>query len=324
MLLIYLLYVILAITVILFSIKAADYVDLIDKKTNVSGAFIGGVMLAAVTSLPELFTSISGALILNNPELVLGNILGSNIFNLATLSAIVILFIKGFVQSQISKSHTKTILFVIIINIILFIPVYFSKDFNIFNVSIVSILILVLYFTSLKFMATNDIDADEEDKGECKLTLKQIFTRFILVSIGLVIASVFITYVTDIISVKLNLAASLSGALFLGIATSLPEVTSCVALAKKVKFNLVVGNIIGSNIFNLFIISIIDLLYVSASLYLTNHSQTKILLLFGFIATVLIAILLIIKNSNKKLKIVYLVLSLAIILIYIAYLILSL
>ncbi|EIA25375.1 Sodium/calcium exchanger protein, partial [Candidatus Arthromitus sp. SFB-3] len=161
-------------------------------------------------------------------------------------------------------------------------------------------------------------------KGECKLTLKQIFTRFILVSIGLVIASVFITYVTDIISVKLNLAASLSGALFLGIATSLPEVTSCVALAKKAKFNLVVGNIIGSNIFNLFIISIIDLLYVSASLYITNHSQTKILLLFGFIATVLIAILLIIKNSNKKLKIVYLVLSLAIILIYIAYLILSL
>ena len=70
---------------------------------------------------------------------------------------------------------------------------------------------------------------------------------------------------------------------------------------EKAKFNLVVGNIIGSNIFNLFIISIIDLLYVSASLYLTNHSQTKILLLlFGFIATVLIAILLIIKNSNKN------------------------
>ncbi len=71
---------------------------------------------------------------------------------------------------------------------------------------------------------------------------------------------------------------------------------------EKAKFNLVVGNIIGSNIFNLFIISIIDLLYVSASLYLTNHSQTKILLLFGFIATVLIAILLIIKNSNKKIE----------------------
>ncbi|BAK81439.1 sodium/calcium exchanger protein [Candidatus Arthromitus sp. SFB-rat-Yit] len=316
----------MAIAVIVFSIKAADYVDLIDKKTNISGAFIGGVVLAAVTSLPELFTSISGALILNNSEIVLGNILGSNIFNLATLSVIVILFIRGFVQSQISKSHTKITMFIIVINIILFLPAYFSKDFNIFNISVVSILVSILYFTSLKFMATNDIDGgqDGEEDEENSLTLKQIFIRFILSSIGLVIASIAITYVTDIISIKLNLAASLSGALFLGIATSLPEVTSCLALAKKSKFNLVVGNIIGSNMFNLFIISIIDLLYTRTSLYFTNHIQTKILLLFGFIATIFIAILLIVKNSNKKLKFVYLLLSLASILTYFLYLILSL
>ncbi|WP_044035562.1 sodium:calcium antiporter [Candidatus Arthromitus sp. SFB-rat-Yit] len=323
---VYLIYIILAIAVIVFSIKAADYVDLIDKKTNISGAFIGGVVLAAVTSLPELFTSISGALILNNSEIVLGNILGSNIFNLATLSVIVILFIRGFVQSQISKSHTKITMFIIVINIILFLPAYFSKDFNIFNISVVSILVSILYFTSLKFMATNDIDGgqDGEEDEENSLTLKQIFIRFILSSIGLVIASIAITYVTDIISIKLNLAASLSGALFLGIATSLPEVTSCLALAKKSKFNLVVGNIIGSNMFNLFIISIIDLLYTRTSLYFTNHIQTKILLLFGFIATIFIAILLIVKNSNKKLKFVYLLLSLASILTYFLYLILSL
>ena len=49
---IYLIYVLLALAVVGFSIKAADYVDLIDKKTNISGAFIGGVMLAAITSLP--------------------------------------------------------------------------------------------------------------------------------------------------------------------------------------------------------------------------------------------------------------------------------
>lgn len=323
-LLVYLIYIILAIAVIVFSIKAADYVDLIDKKTNISGAFIGGVVLAAVTSLPELFTSISGALILNNSEIVLGNILGSNIFNLATLSVIVILFIKGFVQSQISKSHTKITMFIIVINIILFLPAYFSKDFNIFNVSIVSILVSILYFTSLKFMASNDLDSDKDEEEESSLTLKQIFIRFILSSIGLVIASVAITYVTDVISIKLNLAASLSGALFLGIATSLPEVTSCIALAKKSKFNLVVGNIIGSNMFNLFIISIIDILYSRSSLYFTNQIQTKILLLFGFLATIFIALLLTIKNSNRKFKSVYLLLSLAIILIYFSYLILSL
>lgn len=56
---IYLLYLLVAAGVVLFSVKASEYVDLLDKKTSLSGAFIGGIMLSAVTSLPELFTSIS-------------------------------------------------------------------------------------------------------------------------------------------------------------------------------------------------------------------------------------------------------------------------
>mgnify|MGYP003373113702 CR=1 FL=1 len=320
---IFIIYIILAIAVITFSIKVADYVDLIDKKTNISGAFIGGVVLAAVTSLPELFTSISAVVILENPELVMGNILGSNIFNLFTLSVVVIIFLKLFLKDKIGRNHFKTSIFVFFSNLILFIPVYFSKDFSLFNISVISIVICIFYFLALKFMANDTVDSNEEE-DTCKLTVKQICIRFILVSILLVIASILITYVTEIISDKLNLAASLSGALFLGIATSLPEVTSVVALAKKAKFNLAVGNIIGSNMFNLFIISIADLLYVGKSLYLTQFIQTKILLGFGFISTIFVSILLIFKNIDIKNKFVYVILNLVIIIVYLAYLILSL
>ena len=49
---IYLIYLLLAVTVTLLSVKASDYVDLLDKKTSLSGAFIGGILLSAVTSLP--------------------------------------------------------------------------------------------------------------------------------------------------------------------------------------------------------------------------------------------------------------------------------
>ena len=52
-------YLILAVIVMGFSIQLSNYVDIIDKRTSISGAFIGGVILAAITSLPELFTSIS-------------------------------------------------------------------------------------------------------------------------------------------------------------------------------------------------------------------------------------------------------------------------
>ena len=53
-------YIVLAVLVIGLSMRLSSYVDMLDKQTNLSGAFLGGVMLAAVTSLPELFTSISG------------------------------------------------------------------------------------------------------------------------------------------------------------------------------------------------------------------------------------------------------------------------
>ena len=78
---IFVIYILLALGVIVFSVKLSFYVDELDKKTNVSGAFLGGVMLAAVTSLPELFTSIASTIFLDDVNLVYGNILGSNIFN---------------------------------------------------------------------------------------------------------------------------------------------------------------------------------------------------------------------------------------------------
>ena len=86
-------YVVVAALVVFFSIKLSNYVDLLDKKTNVSGAFLGGILLAAITSLPELFTSLTAVVLPPNHDnhLVLGNILGSDIFNVC-LFAIIYLF----------------------------------------------------------------------------------------------------------------------------------------------------------------------------------------------------------------------------------------
>ena len=320
---IYIAYFILALIVITFSIKVAGYVDLIDKKTNISGVLIGGALLAAVTSLPEFFTSLSATVMLGNSELVLGNILGSNIFNFFVLGIIIIFFTKGFIKEQISKNHTYTLSFVFAITLILFIPLYFTSDASIFNISIVSIVTLIFYFRALKFMAQGE--GESEDKQDTSnLTIKQVITRFTLSSVGLVIASILITNVTDIISEKLNLSASLSGALFLGIATSLPEVTSCIALAKKSKFNLVVGNLIGSNIFNLFIIAIMDVLYIGNSIYFSDKIQTKLLLVFVFLATIIVEAIFFFKRRKSENKFIYLILSVGIIITYISYLLLSL
>lgn len=320
---IYLIYAILATSVVLLSIKAAKYVDLIDKTTNMSGAFIGGVLLSAVTSLPELLTSIAATVWLNNPGLSLGNILGSNIFNLAILSILILFGVKAFKNAKVSKSHTNTTIFTLIIYIVIILNMFNIFNFNILTISFTSLIIFMLYVLGVKYMASSEnepsLENSEESAITIDLTLKQIIFRFIITSIGLVISSIFITYATDIISVKLNLGTGLAGALFLGIATSLPEVTSCISLIKIKNYNVTVGNVVGSNLFNFVILFIADVLYLGEGIYNFSEYHTRNLLYFGAIATILTIIILMIKNKIKN-NLMLVICSIGVILSYLLFL----
>ena len=306
---IYLIYLALAIAVVLLSIKASVYVDLLDKNTKLSGAFIGGVLLSAVTSLPELLTSLSSTVWLKNPGLSLGNILGSNLFNMTIIAMLIILWTSNFKKSNISKSHSYTAWVTLAIYVAVALNMLNIVNFEVVTISITSIIILVLYTLGVKTMSNDDGGTADEFKDETAVTtslsLKQIIIRFILVSIGLVISSILITYVTDIIAARLNLGASLAGALLLGIATSLPELTSCVSLVKIGNFNVAVGNVVGSNLFNFLIIFISDLLFIGGTVYNFTDNQTKNLVLFGLISTMLMLTVLKIKDKVKNKYILY-------------------
>lgn len=304
---VYVVYLILASIVVFVSIKCANYVDLIDKKTNLSGAFIGGVILAAVTSMPELMTSITAITAIkgeNGPGLVIGNVLGSNVFNLIIIAGLALFSIKNFMSSKISKSHRITVVCTIAIYALLAIVFLFNKDLEIpfIKVGLSSLVILAVYIVSLKFMASDATQNDEADTS--RLTVKQIVFRFILATVVLIAASIGITFVADIITKELNLGASLGGALFLGIATSLPELSSSIALVYKKNYNAMVGNVVGSNMFNFIILVFGDVIYRYGSIYSqTIDNQSKMLVVFGIVSSVLVGIMLVahgVKDKKQK------------------------
>lgn len=317
-----LLYVVLASMVVMFSIKLADYVDLIDKKSNLSGAFIGGVVLAAVTSLPELFTSVSSVVFLKKPDLVIGNILGSNLFNECILALLMVIWGRAFAKSVVGKSHTKTTLFTVFLFIMMFLAIFLGWDFSLLNISIYTVIIIVTYIISIKAMAGDT--AENNDECTSTLTMKQIIIRFIIMAILLVVASILVTFVTDELAAKLNLGATVAGALFLGIATSLPELTSSITLAKKGNFNATVGNVMGSGMFNFTIMALADILHRGGSIY--DSDSSKMLVLFGTVATVLVTATLLLKNKSKeseKPAMIYRLLGLAILACYVLFIVLS-
>ena len=301
---IYVLYLFVAAGVTWLSIKAADYVDWIDKKTSLSGAFIGGILLSAVTSLPELFTSISSTLWLHQPGLCMGNILGSDLFNLMILAVLILVFFQGFSKAAIAGSHNMVLVTILGGYLAIALNMVGLLKFDILTISITSIAILVCYGISFRFLSGEDGEVDE-GADNIPLSLNAIILRFVFVSIGIIALSILISYITDNISDRLHLGKGIAGALFMGIATSLPEVSSSIALFKKKNYDIAVGNIIGSNIFNLAIVSLVDILYVGGGVYDFSDPKTVNLLLSGIVATALFLITL--KCKNKALRLVSLV-----------------
>lgn len=297
---IYLLYLLVAAGVVLFSVKASDYVDLLDKKTSLSGAFIGGIMLSAVTSLPELFTSISSTVLIHQPGLCLGNILGSDLFNMAMLSFFLLIFARTFCEGRLSASHRMVTVFVFVCYLVMILNWLGILRIQFLSISLSSIIIVVMYILSIRYMSAEDgEDSDEEDTSP--LTVPQIAVRFVLVSIGIVVLSIAITYITDAISIRLHLGQGMAGALFLGIATSLPEASSTVALLRMKNVDIAFGNIVGSNIFNFIIMAVVDILY-RGSVYDFSDPQTVLLMLCGAAALPLMWIMM--KFRNKATQII--------------------
>ena len=295
---IYVLYLVVAALVTFMSIKASEYVDMLDKTTSLSGAFLGGILLSAVTSLPELFTSISSTLMLDQPGLCIGNILGSNIFNYAMLSFFILTAVAKFAKCSLSKIHFVVAVSVVFMGGLILCNKYGFLAFDIGNVSVTSVLIILLYVVTVWVMYKMGGTSESEDDGEAvTLSRKQILTRFTLVSIGIVVFSVILTYITDELSVRLNLGKTVAGALFLGVATSLPETASTFTLFKIKNYDVAVGNIVGSCLFNFTILSVADFFYRGGGIYTIADTSTMNLIIFASVASVLAGIMLKLRNK---------------------------
>lgn len=261
-------YVVFAVALCFLSKKLADYVDALDKKTNISGAFIGGVLLAAVTSLPELFTSISATILLpSSASLVVGNILGSNLFNIAILGLCFILFFKKFIDGTFEfKSHFTVIIGTCFIYAIVSYGLLANDKLQpiVGPINFLALLILIVYGITI-FLQPKEAEGEKEE-DTYNLTIKQVIIRFIICAVVLVAVSVLITYNTDAIATKFNINQTTAGAIFLAIATSLPELVSSIALCKKGNWNAAVGDIVGSCLFNFCIIGLAEFMSYRVSI----------------------------------------------------------
>lgn len=309
------LFLFLAGLTIYLSFKLSYYADILNKTSNISGVFIGGILLAGITSLPEFVTCLS-SIFLNNPYLAIGDILGSNFFNIAMMCLFDILFIKTMFYNYTKNKYYIIYLLLIINYFIMYLFMGGIFNLELFNIGIPSFIIIISYIIYLK-------KAQEKDsKKEIIKTKEHVLLKFLFVGILMVIVSIFLTLIVNLIADKNpNVASSFIGAILLGITTSMPEVITFIALIKMKSFDLALSDIIGSNLFNLLILAIGDIFLKNKEIYYFVDKESMFLLVFGFILTILSFY----QNNRKvvKNKLIYIVPSLIGVLLYIYYIVIN-
>lgn len=305
------LFLFLAGLTVFLSFRLSYYADLLNKKTNISGVFIGGILLAGITSLPELVTCLS-SIFLNNPYLAIGDILGSNFFNIAMMCFFDILFIKTMFYNYTKNRYYLIYVLLILNYLIMYLFMGGTFNLEIFNIGLPSFIIIITYIFYLKNAK------EEETKKEVITTKEHVLLKFFLVGLFMVIVSILLTLVVNLIAGKNpNVASSFIGAILLGITTSMPEVITFIALVKMKSFDLALSDIIGSNLFNLLILAVGDIFLKNKEIYYFVDKESMFLLIFGFILTILSFY----QNNRKvvKNKFVYIIPSLIGVLLYAYY-----
>jgi cation:H+ antiporter len=323
-------YLILASLVVFLSLKLSNYVDLLDKKTKVSGALLGGILLAGVTSLPELFTSLTGTIIVRDNSLVLGNIMGSDFFDLIIFGVVYFLFFKKFTQGKVGKQHYLTCLFAALMIAVVTIAAFvFDKHewllggfFNPMSFVIIGIYVLSVVLTP------KVEEKEDKEEAQTNLTVKQIWILLGICSVILIAASISVTMVTEKVVNAFNIESTFGGSLFLGVATSLPEVTATISLCKKKNFDAAYGDIIGSCVFNLIILGIADVFAFRAEpLYRINSDSLMLIIGTLFALLLLFISILFIRSkffkNDRKSRIFLYVISTLLIASYLVYLTLA-
>ena len=267
------------------SVKLSYYGDILGKESKLGSALIGGILIASITSLPEFITSISAVLI-NNPSLSFGDILGSNMFNIFIIAIFNLYFFRKNIFNSLKKSY-KIECLILIIEYLLII-----YSFMVNNKSIITILLFISYIIYTISIVKN--------KNEERITIlkeSNPLIKFIILSIALIILSSLLTIEADRITrLYPKISSSSVGAILLGITTSLPEVVSTFTLIKLNNIDMAISNILGSNIFNFLVLAFSDLFLKKNHIftYIDNYSN---MYLFGGL---IIMILLVLAIYNRK------------------------
>jgi len=264
--------------------RLALYADAIAEKTGMGGSWVGVVLLASVTSLPELATGISSVTVAGVPDIAVGDILGSCVFNLFILAILEMMIRSESIYRKASQGHILSSGFGIILIGIIGLGIILSAGEGkvaVGHVGVYSFVLVGFYIFSMRTVFRFEKQLAEEltsqvPENYAHMTLRQTLLRYLGAALVVVFAGIWLPFIGAELAVQMQWNESFVGTLFVAFVTSLPELVVTIAAVRIQALDMAVGNVLGSNLFNTVIIAVDDLFYLPGPL-LADVEQSHII-----------------------------------------------
>lgn len=280
-------------TVVLASSRIVRYGETIAETTRLGQFWVGALMVATVTSLPELATDVSAVLI-DAPNLAAGDLFGSSLANMLILAMLSIVFSDLWKGYKASSAEWRAWILALIVTAEATFFILVDVDLRLGTVGIGSLFIMMTYLigTYLSFGSKN-VEAEKPRETDEKLnnanltsripTINRTLLLFMMWAIVVLITAPILAHTGASLATITGLGDTLFGVISLAVLTSLPELASSFTAFRKGMPSMALGNLIGSNGINMLIILPVDIALTSGP-FLQTISQIHAL---GAIAAIL-------------------------------------
>jgi cation:H+ antiporter len=231
--------------------------------------WVGLALLATVTSLPELASGISAVVIVDAPNLAVGNALGACLVNLAFLAVVDALQTQQPMYRAAGATHLLTAGFgVVMLGFVGLSLLLGARAPTVLHVGFYTPLLLALYLLALRSVHAHERQAQRASGAALAAggDTRRQWRRFGVAALVVLVAGSWLPEAADALAQSAGLSRSFVGTVFMAIATTLPEMAVTLSALRLRALDMAIGNLLGSNLFNLTILAVDDMAFVRGPL----------------------------------------------------------
>lgn len=287
--------------------RLVHYGDALAVLTGLSRNWIGLVLVATVTSLPELVTGLSAVTVAAAPDIAIGDALGSCVFNLVTLSIADLLHRQGSIYSQASPGHVLSAAFGVVLlgmaGLAILMPAFFLVP-AMGHVGAGSVVLLGLYLIAMRTIFRQEQRSLPVARPEAHagMTLRQALAGYAFTGAAIMAAGVWLPMVGVQLATAMGWSNSFVGTLFIAFATSAPELATTLAALRIGAIDLAFGNLLGSNLFDLLIVAIDDIAYLPGPIFTAVAPSHAISALVASVMSGAVVVALVYRPTTRVLR----------------------